>query len=567
MPLMGSYYIGVSGLQTSQNALNSTAHNLSNIETEGYTRQQTLLEDRFYNTIGNAAVSAKQSGLGVEYAEVRQVRDAFLDQSYREENGRKEFYEIAYETSTEIETLLGEMEGASFHDSLNGYWVAVQELQKDPTSSVVQGQFVTTALQFLERAQAVYDGLNHFQDNLNARVTDQVKLINEYGHKIKELNDAIKKTEIGQEEANDLRDARNLIIDKLSGMCNISYSETVDNVVEVSVEGTPFVCRDRVFEMDVKLDEATGFNTPIWPWNDDVEVFDLNRQINSIDDTDVGELKAILLMRGDRRANYTDLSTDREIAGNHYDVYNEGYTDASGKEKVATKNSVVLTMQAELDNLIHSLTTTVNDVLCNEQGKPVEERYYASKEDLPIELFQRLGQNDRYKEYTGGVDAEHPYGAGWYYVPEDDSNAPVEVSSMYTLSNLKINPDLLKEPTKLSFLTKDKQADQPKADALAQAFKDPFGRLNPDNNKEYNFTDYYDSMVVQIGNTGFIYKTIADSQNATTTQLENARQAVMGVSSNEELSNMIKFQNAYNAASRYINAVDAMLDHLINRLA
>ena len=83
MPLMGSLYIGVSGLQTSQNALNSTAHNLSNIETEGYTRQQTLLEDRFYNTIGNASVSAKQSGLGVEYADVRQVRDFFLDQSYR----------------------------------------------------------------------------------------------------------------------------------------------------------------------------------------------------------------------------------------------------------------------------------------------------------------------------------------------------------------------------------------------------------------------------------------------------------------------------------------------------
>lgn len=567
MPLMGSFYIGVSGLQTSQNALNSTAHNLSNIETEGYTRQQTLLEDRFYNTIGNASVSAKQSGLGVEYADVRQVRDFFLDQSYREENGRKEFYEIAYETSTEIETLLGEMEGASFHDSLSGYWTAVQELQKDPTSAVVQGQFVTTALQFLERAQAVYDGLNSYQDNLNARVTDQVKLINEYGHKIKELNDAIKRTEIGLEEANDLRDARNLIVDKLSGLCNISYFENVDNVLEVTLEGTPFVCRDRVFEMDVKLDKSTGFYTPIWPWNDDAEVFDINKLINSADDTDVGELKSILLMRGDRRANYTDLLTDREISGVTYDVYNDGYTDADGKERVATKKSVVLTAQAELDNLIHSLTTTVNDILCNEQGKALEDRYYASEDELPIELFQRLGSNERYEHYTGGVDADHPHGAGWYYVKEDITDAPINVSSMYTISNLKINPDLLKEPTKLSFMTKDKQVDQPKADALAQAFKDPFGPLNPESTKEYNFTDYYDSMVVQVGNTGFIYKTIVDSQGTTVTQLENARQAVMGVSSNEELSNMIKFQNAYNAASRYINAVDAMLDHIINRLS
>lgn len=561
MPLMGSFYVGVSGLQTSQNALNTTAHNLSNIETEGYTRQQTLLEDRFYNTLGNASVSAKQTGLGVQYAEVRQVRDAFLDLSYREETGRKEFYEIAYETSTEIETMLGEMEGASFHEALSDYWTSIQELQKDPSSAVVQGSFVATGLQFLERAQAVYDGLSAYQDNLNARVTDYVKQINEYGQQIKKLNDAIKRTEIGQEEANDLRDARNLILDKLSGMCNISYQENVDNVVEVQVEGTPFVCRDRVFEMDSKLDEATGFYTPIWPWNDDAEVFDLDRLVNSADDTDVGQLKAILIMRGDRRANYTDLLTDREIGGNHYDVYNQGYTDADGKEKVATKQSVVMTMQAELDNLIHSLSTTINDILCNEQGKAYEDRFYANEEDLPIELFERLGESKRY-EYRNGT-----HGDGWYYIPEDISNAPVDVSSMYTLSNLKINPDLLKEPTKLSFMTKDKQVDQKKADALAESFRDPFGTLNPETNKEYNFTDYYDAMVVQVGNTGFIYKTIAESQNSTVVSLENARQAVAGTASNEELSNMIKFQNAYNAASRYINAVDAMLDHLINRLS
>ncbi len=557
MPLMGSFYVGVSGLQTSQNALNSTAHNLSNIETEGYTRQQTLLEDRFYNTLGNASVSAKQTGLGVEYADVRQVRDFFLDQSYREETGRKEFYEIAYETSTEIETLLGEMEGASFHDALGNYWTAIQELQKDPTSAVVQGQFVASSLQFLERAQAVYDGLKNYQDNLNARVLGQVDQINEYGKQIHELNNAIKRTEIGLEEANDLRDARNLILDKLSEMCDISYTENVDNVVEVTIEGIPFVCRDRVFEMSAKMDEGTGFYTPVWPWNDDREVFDLDKTISSAVDTDVGKLKSILIMRGDRRANYKDLTET---------IYNKGYTDASGKKKMATNQSVILTVQAELDNLVHSLTTSVNDILCNEQGKENKDRYYASEDDLPIEIFERLGESGRYEYHSGGVDADHPHDNGWYYIPEDTTNSPVDVSSMYTISNLKINPDLLKEPTLLSFVTKDKQADQPKVDALAKAFRDPFGTLNPDNNKEYNFVDYYDAMVVQVGNTGFIYKTIAESQNSTVVSLENARQGVMGVSSNEELSSMIKFQNAYNAASRYINAVDAMLDHLINRL-
>lgn len=564
MPLMGSLYIGVSGLQTSQNALNTTAHNLSNIETIGYTRQQTLLEDRNYNSIGNGAVSLKQTGLGVEYAEVRQVRDYFLDLSYREEEGRESFYNIAYETTNEIETLLGEMEGASFNTSITNYWTAVQELQKDPTSAVVQGQFVTTALQFLERAQAVYDGLSNFQDNLNRRVYDLVHQINEYGKEIHALNDAIKRTEIGLEEANDVRDARNLILDKLAGICNIQYSEDPDGVVQVSIEGVPFVCRDRVFEMDTKIDGTTGFYTPIWPWNDDVDVFDLSRAINSEDDTDVGELKSLLLMRGDRRANYTDLLTDRVVGGNTYDVYNRGYVDENGVERVATEKSVILTVQAELDNLVHNIATTVNDILCGEYGVSPADRYYTNSADIPVELFERLGEDSRYKFYSAD-GGDHPVDA-WYYIEEDITYSPVDVASMYTLSNMKINPDLLKEPTILSFLTADKQADQFKADLLAKAFQENFGTLNPSNNKEYTFTEYYDAMVSQVGNIGFVYNTIVNSQATTVSSLEAARQGVMGVSSNEELSNMIKFQNAYNAASRYINSVDAMLDHLINRL-
>lgn len=564
MPLMGSLYIGVSGLQTSQNALNTTAHNLSNIETIGYTRQQTLLEDRHYNTIGNGSVSKKQTGLGVEYAEIRQVRDYFIDLSFREEDGRESFYETAYETSNEIETLLGELEGASFNVAITNYWTSIQELQKDPTSAVVQGQFVTTALQFLERAQAVYDGLCHFQDNLNQRVTDIVHQINEYGKEILRLNGEIKRTEIGVEEANDLRDARNLIMDKLASLCRISYSEDIDGVVQLSIEGVPFVARDRIFPMDTKIDPGTGFYTPIWPWNDDVEVFDLGRPITSEDDTDVGELKSILLMRGDRRANYTDLWETRNVGGTDYEVYYRGFTDLNGVERIATEKSVILTTQAELDNLVNKVATTVNDILCNEQGVATADRFYANEEDIPVELFERLGEDNRYKYYAADGGA-HP-NSGWYYIDEDQKYSPADVGSMYTLLNLKINPDLLKEPTILSFMTADKMADQHKADLLAQAFQETFGTLNPSNNKEFTFTEYYDAMVSQIGNIGFVYNTIVNSQATTVSSLEAARQGVVGVSSNEELSNMIKFQNAYNASSRYINAIDTMLDHLINRL-
>ena len=127
MPLMGSFYVGNSGLQTSQNALNTTAHNITNADTKGYVRQQTLLGDKDYNTlsVNVSGISNKQTGLGVSYQEVRQVRDVFLDRTYREESGRLSFYSTEYDAISEVETLLGELDGASFEESINDLWVSV----------------------------------------------------------------------------------------------------------------------------------------------------------------------------------------------------------------------------------------------------------------------------------------------------------------------------------------------------------------------------------------------------------------------------------------------------------
>lgn len=105
--LMGSLYIGASGLQTSQNALNTTAHNMTNADTKGYVRQQVQLGTKFYNTIAVTpkAVANQQIGLGVSYSKVKQIRDYFLDQTYRRESGRSAFYEVSSAALEEVEYL------------------------------------------------------------------------------------------------------------------------------------------------------------------------------------------------------------------------------------------------------------------------------------------------------------------------------------------------------------------------------------------------------------------------------------------------------------------------------
>ncbi|MBR5407198.1 MAG: flagellar hook-associated protein FlgK [Lachnospiraceae bacterium] len=566
MSLISGLHVGTSGLQTSQNALNATAHNLSNIETTGYVRQQVLQGDRPYNQTGSiAAVGPQQTGLGVEFSKIRQVRDYFLDLSYRKENGRGSFYDICYETTNELETLLGEMNGAAFQETIDDLWTAVEELQKDPSSSVTQGQFVNVCSQFLDRAGSVYDGLANYQDNLNARVKDMIDTINDIGEKICKLNQSILNVELGVESANDLKDQRNLLMDELSKYVKYDYSINSDGVVEIRIEGEAFVARGRgvPFEMGYTTDDATGFYTPTWPWAENQPVYDCSLEVSTAKNSNIGELKSLVLARGDRRANYTDITSEYTDPNTHnvVDLYNRGSSD-----KMATANSIVMNAMAELDQLVHKVATDINNVLAGEKsqidagGTPS----YADEKSCPMEMFVRLGTG-RYELDTSTTPSQYKY------VPEDTSGSPANVSTMYTLSNLKINPDFLKQPTLLGYpdsgmLKPDMTVDQEKADALADAFANAELILNPNVTKMSNYKDYYADMLSLASSSGNVYKSFSEAQALTVDSLEDSRQQIMGVNSSEELTNMIKFQNAYNASSRYINAVSEMLEHLISRL-
>ena len=551
MPLMGSLYIGASGLQSGQNALNTTAHNLTNIDTTGFTRQQTLLSSKRYITISKnpAAVSDQQYGIGVNLSAVRQVRDYFLDQTYRKESGRSMFYEASTDVLGEVENVLGELNGEDFQTSLTNLWTAVQELSKDPSSSVTQGLLVQRSAEFINRANAVYQDLTNYQDNLNKQIKEKVTTINQYGKQIQALNDQIRKIECGGiEHANDLRDTRNQILDELGKLCKMTYSEDSTGNVSVRIENSDFVRGDLFYEIGLDASDATGFYTPFWikdaeytvladgtkKYNiEGAQVFNLDQTVSSSLDTDIGGLKALLLARGDHRSNYTDIN-------NNYDSISQ---------------SIVMNVQAEFDQMIHSVTTRINGILA-EVYDP-SRGYMCDKDGSPLQLFQKV-TTDGYEKVTdaGG-------NVTWKYAEED----PTRTDTLYTLGNLQVNANLLREPSMLSFKKADGSADYDTTDKLKAAFTDESYTLNPNVLKKTTFVDYYKDLVSQVANTGSAFRNIYENQQTTVEATYNAREQIVGVSSEEELSNMIRFQNAYNASSRYINVINELLEHIISTLA
>jgi flagellar hook-associated protein 1 FlgK len=135
-----------------------------------------------------------------------------------------------------------------------------------------------------------------------------------------------------------------------------------------------------------------------------------------------------------------------------------------------------------------------------------------------------------------------------------------------TVTNLQINQDLLRNPSLFSMRDIEGNEDQQMTEALKKVFKDENYNINPNVALKTNLLEYYNSLVAQVANSGSVYDSITDQQTLTVNAIRDAREQIVGTSSDEELEFMIKFQNAYNAASRYINVVSEMLEHLVNSL-
>ncbi len=408
MGLFGSLYLGVSGLQSGQEALNVVAHNVTNTDTKGYTRQQVSQGTRAYNFLSknNAGVSMKQTGLGVYISEVRQVRDRFVDASYRNQAGRQSFYTISNNAIEEIQDIFGEMDGPTFEEAMEDMWYAVSELAKEPCSEVNQAMVMQYAQSFVEAAQNVYKDMSSYQDKLNEQIKGCVDKINSIGKDIFKLNEKIRAIATGGiENPNDLYDQRNLALDELGALGNISYTEDAYGNILVKFEGHDFVTMNTVNEMGYQTEEDERVGTPGFYnvfWKDSAtpdpmrdgrylpdtvrdnplsnvtatgQVFNWDLPISSKLDTDVGQLKGLLLARGTHRGTYRDLADEETYA------------------KVS--DSVMVNLMAEFDGLVNNFTTTVNDVLKNVTMTP-DERI----EGLMLDFQDYYAYNPTDQDYT-----------------------------------------------------------------------------------------------------------------------------------------------------------------------
>lgn len=596
--IMTSMWTGVSGLKTNQSSLNTAGHNLANINTEGYVRQQLVNTDTIYTSVGTSHISSLQVGYGTNIQEIRQVRDVFLDKAYRVEVGRQGFYEAQSEATQEIEAVLGELEGEAFHQDITYFWNTLQELAKEPDSIVKRAAVVSEAGTLLERAQSIYDAFGKYQKNLNTQVQDKVNRINQIGQQIKELNDQIVRYECASENANDLRDSRNQLLDELGKMVKITYSEDATGNVNVSIEGRQFVWDRSVYGLTTKkMEDSSELLEVVWDDGQNTPLYDLTQECKSENNSNIGSLKGVLVARGNTSANYTDIPV-RENFNSDAD-----FNDAVKKYNAEVDSSVVRNTMAQFDQLIHGMVTAINDVLCpnvsfdaymkgmgingtgasvtGSDGKTIDMSKVKvwDEANAPVgmdpnhtprqELFERK-YTERYTEATlSYVDANgDPQSRKIYIYNEEDPN---NVYSLYTLDSIQINDEMQKDVSLLPLSSTSlnggtAQFAFDKCQQLVDVFNKKEHTLSPNQLTKYTFADYYTALVGEVGTKGKTFESMATEQETVATNLDNQRSTVMGVSQEEELTNIIRFQYAYGASSKYINVINDMLDTIIKSM-
>ncbi|PYG89111.1 flagellar hook-associated protein 1 FlgK [Ruminiclostridium sufflavum DSM 19573] len=300
-----SYQIARSGLKVSERGLFVTGHNIANADTAGYVRQQAIIETSPYQTVYGKNNKTFQYGLGADIQETRQIRNTFLDIIYRQENTSLGYYQTRSSAIEDIEAILNDPMGDGLQKVMNQFWDSWQELSKAPESLTVRALVRERGQAVVYYFNQVGSQLDRLQNDLNSEIQVQIDEVNRITSQIAALNQRIASEEIAGDSANDFRDQRNLLLDKLSYICDAKANEMQDGQVDVTLGGYLLVSKGSSKNLYVKPSSENGnFYYPM------LEGTETQINIKS------GKLKGLMESRGEVsgiKGNYANGTPNEKI--------------------------------------------------------------------------------------------------------------------------------------------------------------------------------------------------------------------------------------------------------------
>ena len=258
--LLGSLHSARTGMSVSQASIQTTSHNINNINTPGYTRQRVEQSAKSaYSYPGyNSSMGAGQLGTGVEATDVIRIRNTFYDFQYRSESHNYGETSIKYQHYTNMEKIFNEPSDTSISASISNFFSSWQELSKNPKDLGAKDIVIQNSKYLASNISNIKEKLEKLSDQANKKLDDDVAEINDMLKRLKELDKQIKIVEGSGKTPNDLMDERDKIIDDLSYKVDINNPE----VQEALKTGELKI--DRVATGGLALTDANGkkINSP-----------------------------------------------------------------------------------------------------------------------------------------------------------------------------------------------------------------------------------------------------------------------------------------------------------------
>ena len=248
----------VSALMAAQMGVDTASHNIANVATVGYTRQRASLAAIPAGVVGDGI---PRPGMGVQILSVDRIRDLFIDFQYRTQSQASGRFLAQAESLRRAEMVLAEPGEAGLRAALSQYFNSWRDVSNMPESGPARIAVVQAGRTLALTARRIYDSFVSLRDEANARVVQDVGEINSLTTEIAELNRQILRYSQTGESLGDLRDRRDLAIDRLATLIDIHYLEVGNGSIDISIGGRSLVTADRAHAVYGDTDLAFNYVT------------------------------------------------------------------------------------------------------------------------------------------------------------------------------------------------------------------------------------------------------------------------------------------------------------------
>lgn len=539
MSLAGLLDIGKSALLASQTALSVTSHNIANVNTPGYSRQEVILD-----LASPVTVQGGLLGMGVMVTGIKRNYDNFIQGQLLLQQQNQGRTAAQSQVLSQVEQIFNEAKDMGLSASLTDYFNAWNDVAVNPEGYTQRNVLIQKANSLVSSAKSMERSILATLKNTNTEINDLVDRINSTASDIAMLNDKIVQAEAGVNSgtANDLRDQRDNLLNQLGDLTGITYYEDKNGAVNVMMGMRSLV-------------SATKTNTLFSQMNPDGNNEIYLDGINITSNVNKGQLGGFIAAR-DNIASGPLMDLRRLIASVTKEV-NLLHLSGFGLDG-STNNNFFNTLKLSTKDA--SAEAAITSSFVTDLSRLTLDEY-----DITFDASSNYCVKDKQTGATVASDTYYPTGTTIAF-----DGIEVNISGAVTSSDsFSISPltDAISN-FGVSITDTDKIAassfgaeygNNANALQLAKLSDTTIANLSGS-----SFSGYYQGLVSDVG---VMSRRASDSlkfDDTMLSEIQNRRESISGVSLDEEAANLIKFQRSFEAGAKMIKVTDELLQTILN---